>query len=42
VLDRPKTGFSVPVRQWLGHTNDRDEHRLRGWAKTIYRKFVDG
>jgi asparagine synthase (glutamine-hydrolysing) len=34
VLNRPKTGFSVPIAEWLGETS------LRGWAKTIYSRFT--
>ncbi|CAA7613512.1 Asparagine synthetase [Candidatus Terasakiella magnetica] len=34
LLDRPKTGFFVPVAQWLG------EPSLRGWARTVYRTFT--
>ncbi|OAN49212.1 asparagine synthetase B [Paramagnetospirillum marisnigri] len=30
ILNRPKTGFSVPVAQWLGETS------LRGWARRVY------
>jgi asparagine synthase (glutamine-hydrolysing) len=34
ILERPKTGFFVPVAQWLGETS------LRGWAKRLYSTFV--
>jgi len=30
ILNRPKTGFSVPVAQWLGETS------LRGWARRVH------
>ncbi len=36
VLDRPKTGFAVPVREWL-HGGGGGERGLRGWAREIYR-----
>jgi asparagine synthase (glutamine-hydrolysing) len=48
ILDRPKTGFQIPVRDWLmadvqpstvhsqRHAGDRG---LRGWAKHVYRHF---
>jgi asparagine synthase (glutamine-hydrolysing) len=39
VINRGKTGFSVPVREWIiedeGHTGERG---LRGWAGNVYRQ----
>jgi len=41
VLNRPKTGFSVPVRQWLMDENTQPVERgLRGWTRLIYSAFV--
>ncbi|MCZ8310059.1 MAG: asparagine synthase (glutamine-hydrolyzing) [Magnetospirillum sp.] len=41
--DRPKTGFVVPVREWLVGAGDRHGHLrgLRGWANHVYSTFVD-
>jgi len=40
ILNRPKTGFFVPVERWLwqagGGVNDNREPGLRGWAKRVY------
>ena len=39
VLNRPKTGFYVPVQEWLlGNQGNGvpDERGLRGWAKIVY------
>jgi asparagine synthase (glutamine-hydrolysing) len=38
VLSRGKTGFSIPVREWLlgGEKQSTPERGLRGWAKYIY------
>ena len=48
ILDRRKTGFQIPVREWLltdhpGHAIDSPyripDRGLRGWAKYVYRRF---
>ena len=38
VFSRPKTGFSVPVRQWIG----AEGHGARAWARQIYAGFTAG
>ncbi len=39
LLARPKTGFNIPVRDWLaGEAGDK--RSLRGWAKRVYRASV--
>ena len=42
ILERAKTGFTIPVRDWLvrGQPSLRNERGLRGWAKMVYSKFV--
>jgi len=36
ILNRPKTGFSIPVREWMEERGDVQGHRgLRGWALRI-------
>ncbi|HXX80154.1 MAG TPA: asparagine synthase (glutamine-hydrolyzing) [Thermodesulfovibrionales bacterium] len=42
VTQRPKTGFSVPLREWLFDQENLSERGLRGWAKQIYRIVADG
>ena len=38
VRARPKTGFAIPVRDWVsGRTSDTPERGLRGWARQVYR-----
>ncbi len=39
VLNRPKSGFSVPVRDWLEGGGPR-ERGLRGWAKRVYQAQI--
>ncbi len=49
ILNRPKTGFSVPLRQWLGD-GDQPEggwfagrgQDARTWARYVYAQFVSG
>ncbi|MBK7137387.1 MAG: asparagine synthase (glutamine-hydrolyzing) [Rhodocyclales bacterium] len=41
LLNKPKTGFSIPVRDWL--TTDqpmRQERGLRGWARFIHKNYL--
>ncbi len=42
VLNRPKTGFGVPVREWLLGENPGagGERSLRGWARLVYTEFT--
>ncbi|MBT5309634.1 MAG: asparagine synthetase B, partial [Rhodospirillaceae bacterium] len=35
VLNRPKTGFFVPVREWMSGDSSGDRG-LRGWAQKVY------
>ncbi|MBT4931928.1 MAG: asparagine synthase (glutamine-hydrolyzing) [Rhodospirillaceae bacterium] len=39
VLRRPKSGFFVPVRDWLGGDGVQ-ERGLRGWAKKVYQAQI--
>ena len=43
VLDRPKTGFSVPVREWLNDGKlSTDNHSYRDWARYVYERHGHG
>jgi asparagine synthase (glutamine-hydrolysing) len=35
LLRKPKTGFTVPVRQWLGASSSSNRG-LRGWARSVF------
>jgi asparagine synthase (glutamine-hydrolysing) len=41
VLQRPKSGFLVPVQRWLaaasGQGSGRGDHDWRAWARLVYR-----
>jgi asparagine synthase (glutamine-hydrolysing) len=39
VLSKPKTGFAVPVRDWLMESNSAGKRGLRGWASGVYDEF---
>ncbi|HUI44634.1 MAG TPA: asparagine synthase (glutamine-hydrolyzing) [Nitrospirota bacterium] len=40
ILTRKKTGFIVPVREWLSNNQEIISKRgLRGWAKYIYQQY---
>jgi len=39
ILGRDKTGFDVPIRDWLGGGGN-GERGLRGWARRVYGAFV--
>jgi asparagine synthase (glutamine-hydrolysing) len=41
VLTRPKTGFRVPVGQWLSHGQDGAEPGLRGWQRLVWKRFSE-
>jgi asparagine synthase (glutamine-hydrolysing) len=40
VLNRPKTGFAVPIHQWLNPGASSGVTRHRDWAMTLYRHFA--
>jgi asparagine synthase (glutamine-hydrolysing) len=42
ITDRPKTGFTTPVRQWVGHRTGASGRGLRGWAANVHRLFRAG
>ena len=40
VLNRPKTGFAVPIHQWLNPGAGSTVTRHRDWAMVLYRHFA--
>jgi len=41
VLDKPKTGFSVPMREWMAGGEMPPERGLRGWSRLVYRRYME-
>ena len=39
VLERPKTGFTVPAREWLARREGASARGLRGWAGAVFSEF---
>ncbi len=39
ILNRPKTGFSIPVEEWLAESGSNDSG-LRGWARKVFKTHV--
>jgi asparagine synthase (glutamine-hydrolysing) len=40
VLDRPKSGFAVPIHQWLNPAAAMTLGNHRGWARELYQRFT--
>jgi asparagine synthase (glutamine-hydrolysing) len=41
IIDRPKTGFSVPIRDWLMTDDGNLKQRgLRDWGKVVYKNYI--
>ena len=38
--ERPKTGFFVPMREWMDLEPDGTSTRMRSWAQYVYRRAV--
>jgi len=40
ILNRKKTGFAIPVREWAAKAvGAPTDHNLRGWARFLYQRF---
>jgi asparagine synthase (glutamine-hydrolysing) len=42
IVTRRKTGFSTPVRKWIGDRTGASDRGLRGWASNVHRLFRTG
>lgn len=42
ILTRPKTGFAVPIHQWLNPGAHHSVNRHREWAGQLYQHFTQG
>lgn len=42
IIDRPKTGFAVPIRDWLMTDDSSLKQRgLRDWGKVVYKNYIN-
>ncbi|NQW00586.1 MAG: asparagine synthase (glutamine-hydrolyzing) [Rhodospirillales bacterium] len=42
IINRPKTGFAIPVDRWLEERSGTRERGFRGWAQTVYQAANGG
>jgi asparagine synthase (glutamine-hydrolysing) len=40
MIHRPKSGFQIPVREWLAESAGIQERGLRGWVKFVYDQYT--
>jgi asparagine synthase (glutamine-hydrolysing) len=40
IVNRRKTGFSIPVREWIAPESQKGERGLRGWARFVYARTL--
>ena len=40
LIHRPKSGFQIPVQDWLAESAGIHERGLRGWVKFVYSQFT--
>lgn len=42
IINRPKTGFAIPVDRWMEERSGTRERGFRGWAQTVYKAVNSG
>jgi len=41
IVERPKTGLGLPIREWLMEERGITQRGLRGWGNTVYRDWCE-